>query len=297
MSLVAVHLYGPLADKYGARHDYAIGNPAEAVAALDANHPGFVADFARSEIYYILADGDWRDGDQAAILPVSREVHLVPRIEGEGPVIAALIAPLLGAFGAITIAGTTVASIIGGILFTGLMIGVSFLLAPKAPKMDQEDTKKDENFAFTGPANVTEQGTAVPLVYGRVHCGSVVISASLEPQTQHVAASPAPATGFPPTPPTNTPSGGVPLPPGGYPPINIGSDPPWSWKPHGWILSKTEQVQFGGVTKMVRTFSPPSDNVLEWNYAWTGKKGYYVTPQVETEPSPEDDEWAPGDHG
>ena len=36
---IAVHLYGPLADKYGPLHHFAVGSPHEAVRALDANYP------------------------------------------------------------------------------------------------------------------------------------------------------------------------------------------------------------------------------------------------------------------
>lgn len=292
MSLVAVHLYGPLADKYGAQHAFAIGNPAEAVAALDANYPGFVADFVQSEIYYIHADGDWREGEQAAILPVGREIHLVPHIEGEGPAIGLLVGALFPSLVGATIFGVAATTLIGSIIFTGLMIGVSFLLAPKAPKMGQ-DTEKDENFAFSGPANVTEQGAAVPLVYGRVHCGSVVISAGLEPATKHVPASETWPNGFPATPPTNTPAG-VPAPPGGWPAIVIGPSPPWSWHPQGWESYKSEIVVVGGVDKMVFLYTPPPPAFSNDTYLWGPVKGYYVIPGTQqSNDSPEEDEWVP----
>jgi hypothetical protein len=73
------------------------------------------------------------------------------------------------------------ATIIGGVIALGLMVGASMLLAPKTKKKPSgEDTKKDESYMFSGPENVTEQGVAVPLVYGYVHTGSVVVSAGLE---------------------------------------------------------------------------------------------------------------------
>jgi predicted phage tail protein len=170
---IAVHLYGPLADKYGALHHFAVSTPHEAVAALDANYPGFVRDFAQHEIYHILADGDWRDGEEAAGLPVSRELHLVPQIEGRVALGALLVGALIP-----SLAGTFAATLIGGALFLGVMIGLSFLFRPKMPETDEG--ARNESYAFTGPENVVTQGAPVPLAYGKVHCGSVVVSAGLE---------------------------------------------------------------------------------------------------------------------
>lgn len=178
--LVDVHLHGPLADKFGPMHSFAINNPSEAVAALDANFPGFIAAFNENGHYAIYADGDWRDGDEAAILPVSKELHLVPLIEGRAFVGAALVGALIPA-----IAGTAAATIIGGLLISGLLFGISLLLTPKVKK--PAEATKDENYAFSGPENVTQQGAAVPLIYGRVHAGTVVVSAGLELDVEYAA--------------------------------------------------------------------------------------------------------------
>ena len=152
--------------------------PHEAVRALDANFPGFIRDFAAHKIYHVLADGDWREGDEAAIMPVSRELHLVPQIEGRFELAGLLIAALFPALATTTFLGISAATLIGGALFLGVMVGLSFLFRPKTP--DKADEKRNEGFAFTGPENVVTQGAAVPLVYGQVHCGSVVVSAGLE---------------------------------------------------------------------------------------------------------------------
>ena len=177
---VAVHLYGPLADKYGALHHFVIRTPREAVTALAANFRGFRRDFIQHELYDIHADGDWLQGDNAATTPVSREVHLVPRIEGQAFLAAAAIGALFPSLAGVTFLGISATALIGGVLMTGLMIGLSFLLQPKIKKPDEE---KGQSYAFTGPENVTQQGVAVPLVYGRVHCGSVVASVGLEANT------------------------------------------------------------------------------------------------------------------
>jgi predicted phage tail protein len=169
--LVKVHLYGDLAELYGPEHQFAIRSPREAVLALDANYPGFARRFIEHERYIVIGDGDVRDGEMAA-LNVAEEVHFIPMVEGRAFLGAALFTWL--GFGALA------SQILGTLLFLGIAIGLSFLLKPKQPEQKETEDKKDESFAFSGPENVTAQGVAVPLIYGRVWAGTVVISAGLD---------------------------------------------------------------------------------------------------------------------
>lgn len=294
-NLVAVHLYGPLADRFGAHHEFAIRTPAEAVHALDANYPGFLAAFLEFESYAIIADDDPRD-DETANFPVSREVHLAPMIEGRAFAGAALIGMLIPG-----LAGTLTASILGGVLMAGLMIGISMLLTPK-PK-EKEDTKKDESYSFTGPDNVTGQGATVPLVYGRVYAGSVVVSAGLEIGTEVTPASsfaaPPPGAGSVAVAP------GLPPYPGGFPPI-IPVPPAATSRdafgqpravldeveqvthPDGWVQTNAMNVNVAGTAKRVLIFQPEEqpdpENLI---YAWNERQGFYALVKVQVE----DEEW------
>lgn len=65
---------------------------------------------------------------------------------------------------------------------TMLMSGVSQLLfKPEEiePSTYETDDKSRANYAFNGPVNLTNQGNAVPLGYGRLRVGSQVIAAGL----------------------------------------------------------------------------------------------------------------------
>jgi predicted phage tail protein len=180
--MINVHLHGPLADKFGGLHAFDIKTPGEAVAALSANYPGFRRAFFESAEYFVIADGDVVTGELAATVPLSKEVHLVPNIEG-----AAFLAPVFIAVGASIGVGAVASQIIGGIIITALMVGVSMLLSPKPkkPTNEAQESARDENYMFSGPENVTEQGAAVPLVYGRCFVGSVVVSAGLSTSDQY----------------------------------------------------------------------------------------------------------------
>lgn len=172
---IPVRLHGPLAEIYGHEHRFAVSTPREAVLALCANNPGFRQDFLDTGRWAILADGDWREGDDAPVTPVSREIDLVPIIEGQAFLGALLVGALIP-----SLAGTAAANIIGGLLVGALLLGVSLLLTPKQPKKPEADDEKDDNYSFSGPENITTQGAPVPILYGRAFAGSVVVSAGLE---------------------------------------------------------------------------------------------------------------------
>lgn len=178
--MIKVVLYPPLADAYGVEHDLHVRSAREAIAALSANYPGFRRDFLDGKEYFIIADGDGREGADGAAMPVSREVHFVPRVEGRVELGALLITAIIPGISA------TAATIIGGLLITGLMLGASLLFSSKQKKeLDpSESPPEEESYAFAGPVNTTEQGVAVPVVFGRCFTGSVVISAALELGTE-----------------------------------------------------------------------------------------------------------------
>lgn len=170
--LRTVYLHGVLGERFGPEHRFALSTPREAISALSANFEGFRRAFLEVPHYGIVCDGDCRypgNCPDIANSPISRDIHLVPQIEGR---FGALLTPLL-----VPIVGTVAAPIISGLLTVGLLFGISLLFAPKPP---DTDTEKDENYIFAGPENVTTQGAPVPLIYGRCFVGSVVASAGIE---------------------------------------------------------------------------------------------------------------------
>lgn len=180
--LVTVRLWGALGEEFGHEHRFAIATPMEAIAALDANYPNFRRAMIKYNRYYIRADEDFRDAN-AVNFPVSREVDIVPHVEGQGPLVPAIAAAMVTTFG-IT---TTTATILTYVLLTGLMIGVSLLLTPKPKKNTNNREEKKESNAFSGTDNVVGQGIPVPLVYGHCFVGSVVISVGIETADQIVS--------------------------------------------------------------------------------------------------------------
>ena len=150
--------------------------------------------------YYQVKVGNYAINEDEIYYPIGQEdIHIVPVISGSGSVGrillgGALIAVGMGAFGAF--AGQAVSFGANGIGFgaaafgakaafavgAGLVLsGVSDLLFPMPPIPEfasEEDPKLSYNFG--GTQNTGRAGTPVPLVYGEIVTGSIVISGAID---------------------------------------------------------------------------------------------------------------------
>ena len=71
--------------------------------------------------------------------------------------------------------GTALSAVGAGLVLNG----VSEILFPLPTPEEQEDDPRI-SFNFSGVQNTSRAGTAHPIVYGEIVCGSVVISASVD---------------------------------------------------------------------------------------------------------------------
>ena len=199
--LRVVKVYGSLAKFLGAKSFKAdVKSPAEAVQFLRANFPGLPAHMADKHYKVSVGRHELDAGDQPEQLgmpaPMSEPIRIVPVISGAGAtgrIIAgvALIALALfnpfgaaaiGTFGGAPILVNTVVATIG---VTLTLSGVSQLLTPTptsatlSPQTQDNPTDPRSSYSFSGIQNVSRQGVPVPLAYGSVITGSVVISAGI----------------------------------------------------------------------------------------------------------------------
>ena len=75
-------------------------------------------------------------------------------------------------------AGTALAAAAGNIGIGLALTGVAGLLSPTVPTPDTDSDPRN-NFSFSGVQNVAREGVPVPVAYGEVIVGSVVVSAGL----------------------------------------------------------------------------------------------------------------------
>lgn len=212
-----VHLYGAL-KKYGPTIEMRVGTPIQAFRALMTNHPETRQFIERGGFKVIIGDRrkGQQLGEDELSLHGSKDIHIVPTVKGRGgrggtkivmgaAIIAAayFAAPMMyaGADAAfMTQAGVAnyanmgaaafTAPLVGGVSYGAIAsVGVSMMLAgafqalsptPKAADYaGREAPDQRASFLYNGPTNAVEQGAAIPLVYGKMRTGSVLVSAGL----------------------------------------------------------------------------------------------------------------------
>jgi hypothetical protein len=187
-----IRLNGELGKKYGRIHKLDVRTPAEGIRALCTNFPAFRQDLMdaaeKGLAYRCVVDRDAIGAEQLSH-PMSRNFSVTPVVAGAGKVGTIILAVALIAFAVLNPAfalalpgtlGTITATTVTWIGVSMLLGGIAQLLAP-TPKMNTP-AEKTANNVFDGPVNVTAQGAPVPVGYGRMIVGSVVISAGITVQ-------------------------------------------------------------------------------------------------------------------
>ena len=196
-------LYGELAEFVGHKEfEIQVDSLAKAVSFLVNNFPQ-VEKYMNPQ-YYQVKVGNYAINEEEIHYPIGQEdIHIVPVISGAGRGVgkillgAALIAgafiinPALSfsfksgvtGFGALTgVSGaiTKAAVYLGASL---VLQGVSDMLFPlPKPKEFKSEQDPQLSFSFSGTQNTSRAGTPVPIVYGEIVTGSVVISGAIDTQ-------------------------------------------------------------------------------------------------------------------
>jgi predicted phage tail protein len=177
-----IRVYGPLAEFLGRRVFEAVVDTAiEALRFLNANFPGLRQHLANQR--YCIAVGDHLLSADELSHPIGRqELRIIPAFSGE------LEAGLGLLIDGLSTAANTLAQAAPILLGIGLSVGLSYLssqLQSKTPQVGvsaSSSTQNDprSNFSFSGVQNTARAGVPVPIVYGEVIVGSVVVSAGID---------------------------------------------------------------------------------------------------------------------
>ena len=196
-------LYGELAEFVGHKEfEIQVDSLAKAVSFLVNNFPQ-VEKYMNPQ-YYQVKVGNYAVNEEEIHHPIGQEdIHIVPVIAGAGRgglgkvlLGAALIggAFLTGGVGfsfvpvpyanAGAISGLTGTFIGKAAVYLGASLvisGVSEMLFPlPKPKEFKSEQDPQLSFSFSGTQNTSRAGTPVPIVYGEIITGSVVISAAID---------------------------------------------------------------------------------------------------------------------
>ncbi len=204
--LKKVKLYGDLAEVTGHKEfEVAVNSTAQAVSFLINNFPKLES-YMANRYYRVLLDEEEIDTDQLHFPVGKSEIKFVPVVQGAGGNLGkillggALIAVSMGAFGAFGAGAISFGAGGGGFAAASLgakaafgigaslvLSGVSGMLFP-VPKMPEFSSEQDPrlSFSFSGTQQTGRAGTPVPLVYGEIVTGSVVISGGIDTEQVQV---------------------------------------------------------------------------------------------------------------
>tara|TARA_Y100000401_G_scaffold61176_1_gene48485 strand:- start:2490 stop:3098 length:609 start_codon:yes stop_codon:yes gene_type:complete len=192
-----IKLYGNLAEKIGHKEftDISVTNVAQAVSFLINNFPELEP--FMSDKYFKVLVKDYELSEDEIHYPIGQsDISFVPVIAGSGSVGKIILggaliamsfgvgglfaAPMSFGAGGFAAAGLGAKAAFG--IGAGLLLGgVSSMLFP-VPKVPEFSSEQDPrlSFNFSGTQQTTRAGTPVPIVYGEIFTGSVVISGAID---------------------------------------------------------------------------------------------------------------------
>ena len=195
-----IKLYGELAEFVGHKEfKVQVDSLAKAISFLVNNFEGI--DKFMSPKYYQVKIGNYEINESEFNYPIGQQdIHFIPVIAGAGGNIGrtllggALIAMSFGAggfiskslvfgkgFGASFATAGIAAKAAFGIGSALVLGGVSDMLFPmQKPKEFSSEQDPRLSFSFSGTQQTSRAGTPVPIVYGEIFTGSVVISGGID---------------------------------------------------------------------------------------------------------------------
>ena len=183
-----IKLYGRLARFIGERSFEAeVTTPAQAIRFLLANFPKLEKHMMEQN--YCIKIGNYDIDSSELEHPVGKqEIKIIPVVTGSrgltkfiigAVIVGAVIAT--GGVGAIGFAGGTgFLGVAGNIGVYMALSGAAEMLTPVPKPPGVSDDPQSVNFSFNGVQNTGRAGAPIPVVYGEIFTGSLVVSAGID---------------------------------------------------------------------------------------------------------------------
>lgn len=193
-------LHGVLADhlpaEYNGRFEAYFTTASDAAGMIECNFPGFYALIEEMSLHVVpKGDDTGLDAEQCIKFNiVSGELHIMPAVDGAGggKGFMAVLGVVLIAVAVVVTGGAVIPGVAGwgamsgfgagsvgawaaGVAFNagvGMVLN-SLVQPPQAPS--SKGLNSEDNGIYTGPLNVSEEGACLPLVFGTIEVGGVVI--------------------------------------------------------------------------------------------------------------------------
>ena len=192
MQLKKIKVYGKLRKFLGKSYFMAaVKSPQQAMSFLIANFEG-IQKHMNDQIYKVKMGGRIITEEYLSMTGQG-DIQIIPVATGAAPIV---IGGLLTA-GAAT-AGAVAGGVIGGALVTSLVTttltsigtsmligGITDLLSPQNPIPDTSSVSDIDpsirgSYSFSGIQNVSASGVPIPIIYGAVFSGSIIISSGTD---------------------------------------------------------------------------------------------------------------------
>ena len=192
MRLKKIKVYGKLRQFLGRSYFMAaVKSPQQAMSFLTANFEG-VQKHMNDQIYKIKMGGRVIT-EEYLTMSGQGDIQIIPVATGAVPVVVGIVATAgAGAAGA-AVGGLLGSALVGTIVTAALttvgtsMIigGVTDLLAPQNPvpgtsSVSNIDPNIRGSYSFSGIQNVSSSGVPIPIIYGLVFSGSIIISSGTD---------------------------------------------------------------------------------------------------------------------
>ena len=183
-----IKLYGRLARFIGERSFEAeVTTPAQAIRFLLANFPKLERHMMEQN--YCVKIGNYDIDSSELEHPVGKqEIKIIPVVTGSRGLTKVLIGAVIvgaviatGGVGAIGLAGGTgFLGVAGNIGVFMALSGAAEMLTPVPKPPGVSDDPQSVNFSFNGVQNTGRAGVPIPVVYGEIFTGSLVVSAGID---------------------------------------------------------------------------------------------------------------------
>ncbi len=211
--LHAINLHGQIGKRFGREFNLDVATPAEALRVLIRLKKGFREFLENAEkngiTFRVMCDGKVVDFHERLLATFSKTLDIYPIIIGskrQGTfqtiigvvlIVAAVVITAYGDYSGTTLSAAVAAFKGGGgmfaqaLAFAGaaqMLSGIATMIAnPKAPGMENSGGDGKRSYLFGGANQTARQGAALPIGYGTLHVGPIVVSAGINAERLHLA--------------------------------------------------------------------------------------------------------------
>lgn len=198
--MTKIHIKGILGKKFGSYFNFNISSVSNAIKAIDTNRTGFIKelfDLNKKNInYFLIADGEKIENTNSLIEKRKiKNIYIIPVIIGHGDMAAfALGLTQVAANGAVVLSttGIIVSGLVNALISTAVSLGVSMLMQSlnKQASPPQQNLAvggatstieaRGRSYIFSNNLNSAEQGSSIPIGYGKMKSSSKILSISIK---------------------------------------------------------------------------------------------------------------------